>query len=126
MSWNVPSDATNDTIYRVVFRGYAGIKGSVAVSAPTTSLVLASSSNLGTSLHANLIRVLFGGSGTLPTCYPRWQFSSDPDNPGPRYMSNGDVPCDFRIGFQVYAIRGSDGSVSEPTPPFKVLIIDNS
>ena len=130
MSWDAPSDAIDDTIYRVVFRGYNGIKGSVAVSGQT-SAVLTSSSNLGTSLHANLQRVLFGGSGTLPTCYPRWQFSSDPDNPGPKFMSNGDVPCDFRIGFQVYAIRGSGGSVSEPvpfhnfSPSSKVLIIDN-
>ena len=55
MSWNVPSDATNDTIYRVVFRGYAGIKGSVAVSAPTTSLVLVPSpADIGTSIRNEL------------------------------------------------------------------------
>ena len=129
MSWTAPSDATADTIYRVVFEGFDNVKGSLAASGEA-SLTLTSTSNLGTSLHSNIEKLLFG-PGEVTTCYPTWHFSNDPNVPGQRSMSSGDVPCEFRIGFRVYAIRGSDGYVSLPVPRksdiqgenFKVLII---
>ena len=116
MSWTAPSDATPDTTYRLVFGGYAGIRGTQAVSGGGTSLTLTSTSTLGTTLHANIKKLLFG-PGEVDTCHATWLFTKN-DSRYPRtdlFMSNGDVPCEFRIGFEVYAIRGSDGYVSLPT-----------